>query len=417
MNPERTRRQWEQATLLRNVQHLSDMADRRGLIVHSQPVGVHELTIDTQALERGLAAQAASAQDTSLAVQDLDITMSRVVDGLSTIEVSLGELCDLEAQSLTMLGAGVMLQRAQLAATAVLVETVEREGEVTREVIRVTSLESTRRVLEGLRVSTEVSVATMLDVARRSEEQAERRHGESLDVQRDTLRHQADSRYRNALTQWRTKHLSACVEDLEETFQLFSTHARGWILYGRCCWDCGLPAYAKAAYRKAAAYALDQGQDETYVEAIITLSASEMDVGNLDLASDVVEEARDRLGEGIAPFLLAHLQLHSHKLRLHGREEPERGERMIRGLYWLVEECPAIVDAVASDPFWSEACKRDRFFTLGRALYLSLAMRCRQEGLSEEAPLIAVLIDCDAGKNAGSLPDLVRTYLQASNDQ
>lgn len=199
---------------------------------------------------------------------------------------------------------------------------------------------------------------------------AETRHKEMLKAIRSPNGNRANERYHSALTHFRAGEMAEAAQELRKAFKQVSTHTPSWILSARIYQHRGRADLARAAFDRAATYAHLDGFAEDHAIAVIGRARLEATVGNFEVAYQIIDKAVQTVGDAgvfYPRFILEHV-----RMCVMDREEDSTAEELARDLDPIVVKDPAMLDEIASDPFWAEILKVRPGWRFGNAPYWQL---------------------------------------------
>lgn len=458
MDPRRNELRYQWDSLCRNVGHLREVGDRRGMVPDRFERGEREARIiDVRASERqGELLHGTMERGNEIAVElggnivrlaevtsENGQTLCALLHTADRSQAVLVDIYDTGVQSLTVQTAslGVLLdiehgvrniQKIGIEQTRLLELTVEevvrtrneigRQGELTRD--------ETERQGELTRAQdrkiTELLNKSLINLGILGGQNTEwlnqgmeRRHQEILKHQATLvnaavyrLRTEAEERYGQAVLHFKTGQFGRAIETLDKLFDLDGTHVPGWVLFGDLAYDHGVPELARVAYHDAANYALVSKNMEGYVAAIIRLAQLERTVGNHEQGIKVIKEAFKAVEWG-SP--LCNVLRYEEVVALYA--DPKRTADLQKFAGWLRNVLiadPSRRDAVAADPFWAKVVAADPYLRYGNAPYIRLAemwmgFKPEQKPCANPDVYAVVLEMCELGRK--SHPQSVRDHL------
>ena len=228
-----------------------------------------------------------------------------------------------------------------------------------------------RALSEAMYGMTDEVVASQREIAEQHEESGGRRHRELLSKLITPLANEAEEKFAQAQTLYRTHDNGLCAKELGAVFERVRTHELGWTLFGQLLVRLGQPTLAREAFARATRFALDKDNLEAYVVAMVHLSHLERVVGNYQRAYDIMVEVQTTIGRysSLSPWVRYELLKAFWVLK----KKTCSPYKMWYDLQELFEDWPELRDEVAVLPLWKDLVKVIEPLRFGNFRYIQLA--------------------------------------------
>lgn len=214
-------------------------------------------------------------------------------------------------------------------------------------------------------------IVAQRQLAEQHEQSAERRHRDLLSKLITPLANEAEEKFAQAQTLYRTYDNGLCARELKEVFKRVRTHELGWTLFGQLLIRLGQPKLAREAFARAARFALDKKNLEAYAMAMVHWSHLERVVGNYQRAYDLMKEVQATIEEDSPLYPWIRYELLKAFWVLSKRTYPPI--LMWHNLQELFYDWPELRDEVAVLPLWKDLVKTITPLRFGNFRYIQLA--------------------------------------------